>query len=85
MTPGERIRERLKRVIHNRPVPSVRVAARDEAVGRVLRHPSGGGLPGTWPNDTFTRRRLRDGSIRIVGEAKAPPAKAADQPRTWRR
>jgi hypothetical protein len=70
MTPGQRIKERLSRVIHNKPRPPLHVAAANDDVRRVLKHPHAGGFHSdnaNWPDDMFTHRRIRDGSIRIVG------------------
>jgi hypothetical protein len=45
---------------------------------RLLRHPSAGGFRSVgdieWPNDTFTKRRLREGSIKLVEQKKSASA-----------
>jgi len=51
-------------------IAAVRVLPRDDEVRRVLKHPIRRiGFPKTgsveWPNDRFTRRRLRDGSVTL--------------------
>jgi hypothetical protein len=56
----------------------IRVVPTDEKLRGVLKHPNGtkfrskGSIE--WPNDRFTQRRLRDGSVKI--EAKKQEAKA---------
>lgn len=54
---------------------TIRVIPRDDKIRAVLKHqPSGlafraeGGA--SWPNDRFTQRRLRDGSIKLEPEKK---------------
>jgi hypothetical protein len=60
--------------------PGVRVVPANDDMRRLLRHPkagrfrSEGGLE--WPNDTFTKKRLRDGDVKLESEAKAESAKA---------
>ena len=56
----------------------VRVLPRDEDIRRVMRHgvtrvgfPTSGGSA-EWPNDTFTKRRIKDGDV-TVEEAPPPP------------
>ena len=66
-TPGERIRDRLDRIRKLAYRPAVRVEPANDDLRRVLRHPRGRGFPdegaALWPDDTFTHRRLRDGSV----------------------
>jgi hypothetical protein len=54
----------------------MKVKARDELIAKAIKHPSGikFSADGTahWPDDSFTRRRIRDGDITVVEE---------DQPR----
>jgi hypothetical protein len=56
----------------------LRIVPASEALRGVLKHPNGtkfrskGSIE--WPNDRFTQRRLRDGSVKI--EAKKQEAKA---------
>jgi hypothetical protein len=44
---------------------------------RVMQHPSGikfrseGSVE--WPNDTFTRKRLKEGSVKLVEERQSEP------------
>jgi hypothetical protein len=83
MTPGERAKARLARVKEMAKVPGVRVVPADcpgvkaEDMRRLLKHPSAGGFRSEgsieWPFDTFTKRRLREGSIKLVEEKKAAP------------
>ena len=66
-TPGEYARARLDRLRKLAYRPAVRIAPANDDVRRVLRHPHGRGFPSeglaAWPDDTFTHRRLRDGSV----------------------
>jgi hypothetical protein len=45
---------------------------------RLLKHPRAGGFRSEgsieWPDDTFTRRRLRDGDVKLVEEKPKPKA-----------
>ena len=58
----------------------MRVRALKDHVQRLVRHPRAGGFPSTggdveWPNDAFTRRRIRDGDVEVVEDQ----AKATDR------
>jgi hypothetical protein len=76
MTPGQRAKARLQRAKDMKKIEGVRVLPNsgegftEEQMRRLLKHPSAGGFRSTgdieWPNDTFTKRRLRDGSIKLV-------------------
>jgi hypothetical protein len=83
--PRAKLREarkrRLRLIAGDRPT-SVKVFAANETLREVLRHPSGGlrfrddisqGVE--WPNDSFTARRIADGSVRTdgPGSGDAPP------------
>jgi hypothetical protein len=65
-----------------RPAPGLRVEPTEDKWRR-LKHPSGAAFRSTgsaeWPNDDFTRRRIRAGSIRVV-EAKADASSSAAPP-----
>jgi len=70
-TQGERLKERVGRIRVPAKRPGIRVEPANEDLRRVLRHiPSGvrfrseGSIE--WPDDTFTRRRLKDGSVKLV-------------------
>jgi hypothetical protein len=51
-------------------VKGIRIDPRDDDMRKVLRHPRGGGFRSTgsieWPNDQFTQRRLRDGTVTLA-------------------
>lgn len=71
--PRQKIREarerRRLRLIEGTVPQTIKVYAANETMREVLRHPGGGSFPdslgeGTeWPNDSFTQRRLAEGSI----------------------
>ena len=69
-----RERRRLRVVSGSRP-PTVKVWAANEALQDVMRHPSGVRFrdsldePVEWPNDSFTQRRIADGSVSTEGPA----------------
>jgi hypothetical protein len=63
--------EKLKRVRDARPVKRVRVHPRDDVIRRDIKHgskrfPAEGSVE--WPLDQFTKRRLRDGTVRLENE-----------------
>lgn len=53
----------------------VKVTAKNETIAKLIKHPNGKSFKddGTaeWPDDQFTKRRLRDGDITV--EAAPPP------------
>jgi hypothetical protein len=79
-TPGQRAKARLQRVKNMKRVEGVRVVPADgdgftaDDMRRLLKHPSAGGFRSSgdieWPNDTFTKRRLREGSIKLAEQKK---------------
>jgi len=74
-------RERPQERDFNEAKRVVRVVPRDENMRRYLKHPStrvGFLAEGSaeWPNDQFTRRRIKEGDVTIE-EAAAPQAEAA--------
>jgi hypothetical protein len=66
----------------------MKVKAKDETIARVIRHPNGArfGADGTayWPDDQFTKRRIRDGDVTAVEtkskEVAPAPKRAAAAP-----
>jgi hypothetical protein len=79
---GHRVpKERLAALAAAQARPRVRVEPVKEKHRSFLRHPNAGGFRTTgsveWPLDTFTHRRIKDGSIRIVKEV---PAQAVSAP-----
>ncbi len=64
------MRQKMSReFVANQSIPGVRVKPANEANRVNIRHPSGiafrAGLNDSveWPNDAFTKRRIRDGSV----------------------
>lgn len=76
-TQSEQARSRLARVNAMRKRPGVRVEPRDDDMRRLMKHPRAGGFRSEgsieWPNDTFTQRRLREGSVKLAEEKKEEP------------
>lgn len=66
-------RQRRLRVISQGRAATTKVFAANETMREVLRHPSGGRFRDSidqgveWPNDSFTMRRIADGSVRTDG------------------
>jgi hypothetical protein len=83
MTPGQRQKARLQRIRGAVNVPGLRVEPAsgagftEEQMRRLLKHPRAGGFrsegPIEWPNDTFTQRRLKEGSVRLATEKPPTP------------
>jgi len=82
-TPGERQKERLSRLRKLQKRPGLRVEPATPELRRALKHPSGikfrsaGSVE--WPDDIFTRRRIKDGSVKVVEqktEAKSSSARS---------
>jgi hypothetical protein len=72
-------RARLEAIRKNMSAPRVRVVPATEELRRVLRHPRAMRFRETgavaWPLDSFTYRRLADGSIKLEqGQDQAPAA-----------
>jgi hypothetical protein len=74
---------RMDKVRKGRDVPRVRVVPRDDEMRELLKHPRAGKFRSSgsleWPNDTFTQRRIRDGSVTLEaprnGNGKQPPSR----------
>jgi hypothetical protein len=77
----KRREERMKFVRDAKGPQKVRVTPAREELRRALKHPSGGGFRSSgsveWPNDTFTRRRIKDGDVTVE---KREPNTAAQRP-----
>jgi hypothetical protein len=78
MTPGQRMKARIQKVKTAKKVEGVRVEPANDDMRRLLKHPSAGGFRSVgdieWPNDTFTKRRLREGSIKLAEKKEEQPA-----------
>jgi hypothetical protein len=74
----------LKALAEARKMPRVRVEPVNAALRDVLKHPNGMAFRNQgsveWPLDRFTKRRLREGSIRIVEGVAATQQRRAPQP-----
>jgi hypothetical protein len=90
MTPGQRQKARLQRVNSAKNIPGIRVEPASgagftaEQMRRLLKHPRAGGFrsegPIEWPNDTFTQRRLKEGSVKLVEAKKTDKPDKPDKP-----
>jgi hypothetical protein len=74
---AKRMRERMSRVMKSSRPGTIRVEPKNEDLRRVLKHPMTGVRfrktgSSEWPNDPFTRNRLREGSIRLAAEQRSP-------------
>jgi hypothetical protein len=72
---------RLEMLKKANATPRVKVMPANDAMRRMLEHPSGIGFHGSggaeWPLDRFTRRRLKEGAIVLAEKAeKAKPAES---------
>lgn len=80
----KRRQQRLQRLRETVAVKRVRVSPTSGEIRKVLKHPSVGPFreEGSmeWPYDTFTKRRLQEGSIRLEEERK-PQQQARQQSR----
>jgi len=81
LTQTEQAKARLARVNAMRVRPGLRVepAGKEgrwtaDDMRRLLRHPRAGGFRSEgsieWPDDTFTKRRLKEGSIKLAAPAE---------------
>lgn len=86
----ERRQARLARMKEERKAAGpVRVHPRDDVIRRDIKHPRGGRkFPAEgsteWPNDQFTKRRLRDGTVRLES-AEETQARSETRAREQRR
>jgi hypothetical protein len=81
MTPGERMKARIQRVKNMKRVEAVRVEPQGgegytaDDMRRLLKHPTAGGFrqEGSieWPYDNFTKKRIRDGTVKLVENRKS--------------
>jgi hypothetical protein len=73
-------RQRRLRVITAGKASTIKVYAANDVMREVLRHPGSGTRfrdtleqPVEWPNDSFTARRIADGSVRTDGPGSGEP------------
>jgi hypothetical protein len=79
--PGELRDIKVKKMRDRAMIKGVRVVPADgdgftaDDMRELLKHPRAGGFraegPIEWPNDSFTQRRLREGSIKLADEKTA--------------
>ena len=78
-------RQRRLRLVKGDANAVVKVYAASEPMRAVLRHPNGTRFRSTldqgveWPNDSFTKRRIADGSVRIDGAAASGDPAPVDE------
>jgi hypothetical protein len=79
-------RQRRLRLVSAGKNETVKVYAATEMLRSVLRHPAHGtrfrqelDQPVEWPNDSFTKRRIADGSVRTDGPAQHRPELVQDE------
>jgi len=81
--PVQKMRDRAERMRKLTMRPGIRVLPRDDDMRRLLKHPKAGGFRSEgsleWPDDNFTQRRLRDGSVILESAQTAakPTAKTS--------
>jgi hypothetical protein len=72
LTKRERILAKMRE--QNTAGRRVRVVPKNDELRLILRHPSAGFFRGAgaaeWPDDQFTRRRLRDGDITLASDQR---------------
>jgi hypothetical protein len=88
--PGARAQARLKKFHDARRVPGVRVVPAagegftEDDMRQLLKHPKAGGFRPEgdieWPNDVFTQRRLKEGSIKLSEGTQDQPAGEVKKP-----
>jgi len=86
MTDQQEQSERQKRIAARQenlrsrtpPARTVQVEPTKDDYRKFLKHPTGGGFPAsgaaTWPDDNFTHRRVKDGSVKKVEQQPQPHA-----------
>lgn len=81
VTPGQLQRQRMARLQQLTQRPGLRVEPANDDMRRLLKHPRVGGFRSEgsieWPDDIFTRKRLREGSIKLAEEKHQEKAKAS--------
>jgi hypothetical protein len=64
----------MKRVEGIRVVPADGEGFTADGMRRLLKHPTAGGFRSEgdieWPNDTFTKKRLKEGSVKLAEQKK---------------
>jgi hypothetical protein len=72
---------RLDAVRESHTIPRVRVLPATEVIRRTIKHPRGMRFRTTgsveWPNDSFTQRRLADGTVTIEQPNETPVTEEA--------
>jgi hypothetical protein len=62
----------MEAIAKSREFPRVRVVPANDDMRRILKHPTAGAFKSSgvteWPMDTYTHRRLEDGSVKLDEE-----------------
>jgi hypothetical protein len=85
----KRMAERKAQIASLMPqIKTVRVEPASDILRRVVKHPHGTAFPATgpatWPLDTFTKRRIADGTVTVVGGEKTEASKGGEAPKHQR-
>jgi hypothetical protein len=83
----QRRQDRIAKIKEGRKVPRVRVVPKNDALRQALFHPSTrmrfpASGSAEWPNDQFTKRRIRDGDVTIEEKREQRAERAPSPPRT---
>jgi hypothetical protein len=69
---GQQRADRLAAIKAASQLPRIKVVPTTDEMRRLLKHPTGVGFSGhggaEWPDDRFTRRRLKEGGIKLADQ-----------------
>ena len=80
---GKAARERMEKITNSRPLTGVSVVPANDELRKVLKRPRGAKFPSEgsaeWPNDTFTKRRIKEGAVKLeTTGARSRPARKSE-------